>query len=67
MKTLILVLLIAGVSLIAVGYVKSNQYCPPPVVEFRYLPRSFEQESSNPTPLMSVHGKMFTKPSPELS
>jgi hypothetical protein len=67
MKTLIFILLIAGVTLIAVGYVKSNQYCPPPVVEFRYLPRSFEQDQSNPTPLMSVHGKMFSDQSPELS
>jgi hypothetical protein len=67
MKTLIFILLIAGVSLIAVGYVKSNQYCPPPSVEFRYLPKSFEQEQGNPTPLMSVHGNMFSDASPELS
>jgi hypothetical protein len=67
MKSLIFILLIAGLSLIATGYVKSNQYCPPPTVEFRYLPKSFEQEHSNPTPLMGVHGSMFSDKTPELS
>jgi hypothetical protein len=66
MKSLVLVLLIAGLVLISTGYVKSNQQCPPPTIEYRYLPRTFEQEQTNPTPLMAVHGHMFTEQTPSI-
>lgn len=64
MKSLILILMMTGVILIAVGYIKTNQFCPPPKIEYRYVPRTFEQEQNNPIPIMSVHGKMFKKSSP---
>lgn len=59
MKSLVLLLLYIGIIFIAIGYIKSNQSCPPPIVEYRYVPRTFEQEQSNPIPIMSVYGKMF--------
>ena len=64
MKVLILLLLIIGLILITIGYVKTNNFCPHSKVEYRYIPRTFEQEQNNELPLMAVHGKMFKDISP---
>ena len=45
--------------MVVVGYNKSNQVCPANRVDFRYIPRTFEQEQEAPTPILSVYGKMF--------
>ena len=54
----------AGIILIAVGYIKTNQECPPNLVEFRYVPRTFEQDQDLPQPIMSLYGNMFNNQSP---
>jgi hypothetical protein len=59
MRAIVILFLLVGVCLVVVGYVQSNQSCPPPVVEFKYLPRSFEDEQNLPRPLMSIFGQMF--------
>ncbi len=59
MKLLIILLLIVGIIFISIGYIKTNQFCPPQRIEYRYIPRTFEQEQNNPVSLMSIHGKMF--------
>lgn len=59
MKSLVLLLLVVGVCMIVIGYNKSNQICPANRVEFRYIPRTFEQEQEVPVPVLSVFGKMF--------
>jgi hypothetical protein len=64
MKVLILLLIVIGLILITIGYVKTNQFCPPQKVEYRYIPRTFEQEQNNQLPLMAIHGKMFKDISP---
>ena len=64
MKSLIIVLLVIGVVLIAVGYTKENMQCPPPVVQFRYIPLTFDEQQSIHQPLVSVYSDMFTSPSP---
>ena len=66
MKSIILVLAIVGIVLIAVGYVKNNMQCPPPRIEYRYIPRSFEDEQNAKTPLLSMSGmySMFQDDSP---
>ena len=63
MKSLILLFLFIGLILIVVGYVKSNQQCPPPIVQFRYVPRTFTEEEDAPIPVLSIFGKMFDEPS----
>ena len=62
MKSLILILLIIGIIFISVGYIKTNQQCPPPVVEFRYIPKTFDEEQSMTQPLLSMYGRMFKEP-----
>lgn len=66
MKSIILVLAIIGIVLVAVGYVKSNLQCPPPRIEYRYIPKSFEDEQNVHTPILSMSGmySMFQDDSP---
>ncbi len=59
MKSLVILLLIIGICMVVIGYNKSNQICPANRVEFRYIPRTFEQEQETPAPVLSVFGKMF--------
>ena len=68
MKSLILVLLIIGLVMIGVGYVKSNIQCPPPRIEYRYVPKSFNEEQQVHTPIMAMSGMsdMFGKEDPWL-
>jgi hypothetical protein len=59
MRSIVILFLLVGICLVVVGYVQSNQACPPPVVEFRYLPQTFEQEQNlqqpqNPIPFCSI-------------
>ena len=66
MKTLILLLAIAGIIFVASGYVNSNLQCPPPKIEYRYVTKSFNDEQNDRQPLMSIAGisNMFNEDSP---
>ena len=66
MKSIILVLAMVGIILIAVGYVKSNLQCPPPKIEYRYIPKTFADEQDVHTPIMSMSGmnSMFEDDTP---
>ena len=64
MKSLVVVLLIISIIFVAVGYIKSNQKCPPPIVQFRYIPRTFKEEQSTSIPILSQFGSMFKNRSP---
>ena len=64
MKAIIVLFAFIGLIFITVGYIKSNQECPPPTVEIRYIPRSFTEESNINTPVMSIFGSMFKNTSP---
>jgi hypothetical protein len=60
MRAIVILFLFIGICLVVVGYVKSNQSCPPPVVEFKYIPRSFEDDQILQRPVMSIFGQMFS-------
>ena len=64
MKSLVFLLMLIGFVFITVGVVKSNQQCPPPKVQYRYIPKTFEQEQSEEPNLTSTYNDMFTKDSP---
>lgn len=64
MKSLVFLLLMIGVVFIAIGYVRSNQQCPPRKIEYRYIPKTFIDEQNNQTPVLSIFGNMFQKSSP---
>lgn len=59
LKSISFFLLFAGIVLIVIGYVQSENLQKPPRVEYRYVPRSFEENQSVSTPILSVFGKMF--------
>jgi len=64
MKSIILILFIVGVICISAGYSKQNMHCPPSVVQYRYIPKTFNEEQSTQEPLISVYGSMFSNESP---
>lgn len=59
MRSLVILLSIIMICIICIGYVKSNQSCPPPVIDFRYLNKTFEEQQSLPVPLSSIYSNMF--------
>lgn len=59
MRSIVILFLLIGICLVVVGYVQSNQSCPPPVVEYKYVPKTFEEEQNLPTPILSIYGQMF--------
>ena len=44
MKLLVWVLFFIGWTLLIMGYVQTYQQCPPPEVEYRYIPRTVLNE-----------------------
>ena len=51
--------MIIGILCIGFGYFKSNQQCPPPIIQYRYIPKTFEQEQSIEEPIISSFNSMF--------
>lgn len=64
MKSLIIVLTFLGIIGIVIGYVNQLKKCPPPKIEYRYIPRTFEQDQENPVKISQLFHTMFTEPSP---
>ena len=63
LKTISFLLLFIGIIFITMGYSK-QQGDIPPKVEYRYVPRTFEEENASSPPLLSVFGSMFNNRSP---
>jgi hypothetical protein len=53
-KSMSFFLLFAGIVLITIGYVQSENLEKPPRVEYRYVPRSFEESQQISTPILSI-------------
>jgi len=49
--------------MVTVGYINQLQKCPPPKVEYRYIPRTFDQEQDNPVRVSQLFNNMFQEPS----
>ena len=58
---LLLFFLLISVSLITLGWSKNSQSCPPPIVEYRYVPRTFVEEQENPVSVEDIFSDMFKK------
>lgn len=63
MKPIILTLMLAGIIFLVVGYVNQMQKCPPPKIEYRFIPRTFEEEQNNPAMVSEIFKDMFEEPS----
>ena len=64
MKSLVLILMFAGVLAITIGYVNQVKSCPAPIIEYRYIPRTFTQEQDHPVKISELFNSMFTEPNP---
>jgi len=62
MRSIFILFVLVGMCILAVGYVKSNVTCPPPVMDFKYLDRTFEEQQNMPVPLTTIMGGMFEGP-----
>jgi hypothetical protein len=66
MKSLIMLMTFIGVISIVVGYINQIKKCPPPKVEYRYIPRTFEEDQNNPVKISELFNTMFVEPTPWL-
>jgi hypothetical protein len=64
MKALVFLLMFVGFVFVVIGFVKTNQECPPPIVQFRYIPKTFNEEQNVRVPVTSIFGKMFSDITP---
>jgi len=64
MKTIVLLLFFAGIMMVVVGYINQLHKCPPAQIEYRYIPRTFQEEQENPVRVSQLFNTMFQDPSP---
>lgn len=64
MKAIIILLAFIGIIALVVGYVNQLKQCPPPKVEYRYIPRSFEEDQNDPAKVSQLFRTMFEMPTP---
>jgi hypothetical protein len=64
MKAIIVLLSFVGIIAIVIGYINQLQTCPPPRVEYRYIPRTFEDEQNDPVRVTKLFRNMFEEPTP---
>lgn len=53
-----------GVILISLAVMKDEKKCPPQKVEYRFVPRTFEEEQRLPVKSTDIFKDMFDKPTP---
>ena len=63
MNSLPLLFLMLGMFFILVGYYKYNKTCPPPKIEYRYIPRTFYNEQMSPGNVQQNFHDMFKRSS----
>jgi ABC-type Mn2+/Zn2+ transport system ATPase subunit len=66
MRTIIVILTFLGIIAMSIGYVNQIKKCPQPKVEYRYVPRTFQQDQDNPVKIAELYHAMFTEPTPWL-
>lgn len=64
MNSLVLLLFLLGIIFITIGYTKSSVKCPPPKIQYRFIPRSFYEEQLAPDNITSTFQDMFNQDSP---
>ena len=64
MRSLATLLLLAGIVAITIGYTKTTSTCPPPRVEYRYVPRKYLDEQMDSSSASEVMTDMATTATP---
>jgi hypothetical protein len=63
-KTGLLIILFIGIMLITINIVKNNKPVEKKVIEYRYIPRTFEEENAEPVYVSDIFKTMFSQQSP---
>lgn len=63
-KVSILIMIFIGLILIIVNMVQDNQKCPAKEIEYRYIPRTLEEEEAEPVYVSDIFKTMFSQQSP---
>lgn len=58
----LLLVLIMGIFLIYVSYKTSEKKCPPPRIEYRFIPRTLKEQLENPVKVSDIFSSMFNEP-----
>ena len=64
MRSLATLLLLFGIVAITIGYTKTTATCPPPRVEYRYVPRKYLDEQMDSSSASEVMTDMATTATP---
>lgn len=64
MRYTVFTILMIGVFFIVIGYVKQTKECPADKVEYRFIPRTFQEDQDNPTRVSELFDSMFREPTP---
>ena len=59
MNSIALILLFIGFIFLIIGYMNQIRESPKPVVEYRYIPRTFEEEQKDPPIITDLFRTMF--------
>ena len=59
MKSIAILLLIIGIVMIVIGYLKDKDNCDVPKIEYRYIPRNFGDEQNSTSNLKDLYADMF--------
>lgn len=62
--SILIILLIIFLIITEIIKFQTMRKCPKPVIEYRYVPRSFKHEQEEPVSIEDIFGVMFSKPSP---
>lgn len=56
--------MLVGLVCIVISITKQISTCPEPKIEYKYIPRTFQEEQDNPVYVSDIFRDMFEKPSP---
>jgi hypothetical protein len=54
----------SGILLMVVGWYRNKYKCSPPIVEYRYVARTFKEEQEEPVNMEDLFSNMFKDPNP---
>jgi hypothetical protein len=63
----VIIILVVGGVIIKIVSDKYNVKCPPPTVEYRFVPRTLREELETPVKVQDIFTDLWDKPSPFVS
>lgn len=63
-KLALLIILFIGIVLIVINIIQFEHKCPQKEIEYRYIPRTLEEEEAEPVYVSDIFKTMFSQQSP---